>query len=907
MQQPFVMREAELDRLDGYLQHSYKGERKTCFIVGEAGSGKTRLVHEFSIESMKKYENLLFLVGACNAQTGIGDSYLPFRQIIHQMLGNNENAGGLVGTDNSKRLRNTLKTSGKALVEVAPELIGTLIPGAGLLAALGKFAAEEFGWFDSLKKVAEESTNKERPIETSQLMFQYTALIREIASEIPLVIVLDDLQWADEASITLLFHLIRELEDSPILFVGMYRPNDIELERNGGRHPLRSMLHEVERYHGDISIDLGQTQREKGRAFIDALLDTEPNRFGESFRQHLFKLTSGHPLFATEIVRNMEEADSIIQDFEGYWVTTPKLDWDNIPARIEAVIKERIDRLDDELQDWLFTASVEGQVFTAQVLANIHEETLRHILRRLSRDLDTKHRLTHEVDEVQLSNGLLFKHAFSHSLFQQYLYSSISNAERRILHRGIAKSLENLYMNDLSLVVTQLSYHYTEAGDTERTIKYLTMATELSMNIGDTKQARIHSTQALKITDDLKNLGTQRGWLHYLLGRCDHIEGTYQLAEQAYAMSIDMLTQANEQILLIRPTMEFGSLLRELGRYSESLEFLQTAYELAIQCDDKMQISATLKRMSVLYREVGNYETGIEMLERAFRISQKINDEAGIISGYNSLAIHERRMGNYDLAQNYYETAITIAEKNPYRYAYLMVLDNLAGLLRKRGMYIESLKMSKKALDLSYKKGSDVGVANRRMTLAFTYYSTQEYKRSKQEVDLAKSLAEKVGLHEARVQLLQLDSLLALRAGKLDEAIRHVSEAHKLEHKLLKSSILTTYLIALALIGDIQEACNKAILAIDASNELIRELPKLYRAHYSRGLAQAALAIISNEDQNQHLSEAIETYQLAIKICHEPGVIRYQQLLLNELKPLDSEAVLTYIYDLLAEFENETV
>ena len=191
--------------------------------------------------------------------------------------------------------------------------------------SLGKFAVEEIGWLDSLKKVTKKSANKETQIGTSQLMFQYTALIREIASETSLVMVLDDLQWADEASITLLFHLIRDLDDSPIVFIGMYRPNDIQLDRNGERHPLRSILHELKRYYGDVWIDLDQTQRKRGPVFVNALLDTEPNRFDESFRKQLVMLTGGHPLFTIEIIRNMQENSDIVQDDKGYWVVTDKL------------------------------------------------------------------------------------------------------------------------------------------------------------------------------------------------------------------------------------------------------------------------------------------------------------------------------------------------------------------------------------------------------------------------------------------------------------------------------------------------------------------------------------------------------------------------------------------------------
>ena len=907
MQQPFVERQAELSQLYEYLQCSHNGQRQVCFVVGEAGSGKTTLIHEFSVEAEERYENLLFLAGTCNAQTGIGDSYLPFRQIVFQLFGDTESLTGLVSTNNSKRLRSMLKTSGRALMEVAPELVGTLIPGASLLMSLGKFAATEFGWLDSLKKTAERSSNGEAQIASTQLIFQYTALIREIASETPLVIILDDLQWADEASITLLFHLIRELESSPILFVGMYRPNDIELDRNNGeRHPLRSTLNEVKRYHGNVWIDLDKIQQERGRAFVDAFLDTSPNQLDESFRQHLVKLTGGHPLFTSEILRNMKDDDDIIQNNEGYWTVTAKLDWDDIPPRIEAVIEERIDRLDNELKEWLLSATVEGLVFTPQILAPIHNCKPRYILKRLSRELVKKHRLVREAGEVKVSNGWVPQYTFTHSLFRQYLYSTINNTERRMLHGDVAEALEDIFSNNISLIVTQLAYHYMEAGNIEQAVEYRTKAAEFAMNVGDIKQASMHTEQALEMTNDLPESGLQRGWLHYLLGSCKYLIGNTSRAEIEYSMSIEILTQADELELSLYPINDIGEMLQELRRYSEALEYFKTAYKLAVQYDNKMKMSESLRGAGLLYRRTDHYDTGMKMLKQALQISQEINDEEGIASCYNSLSLHERRMGNFDLGQKYQEFAVAIIEKSlsSHVYLYSMVLGNLASLLRQRGKYTESLRMGQKALAASSRVGNVQSIAYRRCSFAHTYYLEQEYKRSKQEVNLGKPLAEKTQNHGLHADFLLIEGLLALRANKPDETIEFLLAAYELGGHRFKSTILTIYAIAHARAGNIQGAKDKSLHAIATCNEFIQKQPERYVMYYYRGLAQATLIFIDAENQRKHLTTALESYRQAAKLCRELGVIKYQHLLLDELKPLDGDGLLKPISNLFAKLEN---
>ncbi|MBS1252652.1 MAG: hypothetical protein MAG451_01693 [Anaerolineales bacterium] len=102
------------------------------------------------------------------------------------------------------------------------------------------------------------------------------------------MLVVDDLQWADASSISLLFHLARRIGESSILIVGAYRPADVALGRSGERHPLEGVVNEFKRYYGDIRVHLGQAAVVEGRRFVDAWLDTEPNLLGEGFRQYLY-------------------------------------------------------------------------------------------------------------------------------------------------------------------------------------------------------------------------------------------------------------------------------------------------------------------------------------------------------------------------------------------------------------------------------------------------------------------------------------------------------------------------------------------------------------------------------------------------------------------------------------------
>ncbi|NIV32383.1 MAG: hypothetical protein GWN58_23960, partial [Anaerolineae bacterium] len=106
------------------------------------------------------------------------------------------------------------------------------------------------------------------------------------------------------------FHLGRQLAGSRILLVGAFRPEEVALGRDGERHPLEPVVNEFQRDSGRVIVNLGQADR---KGFVEALLDSAPNRLGPSFRQKLVRQTQGHPLFTVELLRGMQERGDLVQ------------------------------------------------------------------------------------------------------------------------------------------------------------------------------------------------------------------------------------------------------------------------------------------------------------------------------------------------------------------------------------------------------------------------------------------------------------------------------------------------------------------------------------------------------------------------------------------------------------------
>jgi ABC-type oligopeptide transport system substrate-binding subunit/DNA-binding SARP family transcriptional activator len=543
----FIGRERELARLAGYLEAALAGQGQVAFVIGGPGQGKTALMREFARRAMETHPDLLVATGNCNAYSGVGDPYLPFREALGMLTGGVEASwtAGIISRDHALRLWAALPLALQALVDHGPSLIGTILSDPTLLSRATAVVPEGAGWLRELRTLAERERPGHSGLEQSAIFHQFTNVLRTLAETHPLLLMLDDVQWADRASIGLLFHLGRRLEGSRILIACAYRPEEVALERGGERHPLEKVLAEFKRSFGDVWVDLKRADEREGRSFVDGFLDTEPNRLGEEFRTALFEHAGGHPLFTVEVLRAMQERGDLLKDEDGRWIKGPALDWELLPARVEAVIEERIDRLDPELQDILAVASVEGEVFTAQVVAEMLTTPERAVLRRLSEDLERRHRLVREQEEVETGQRRLSRYRFGHILFQEYLYKRLSPGERRLLHGDAAAALEKLYEGQLDEMVVQLAHHWERAEVAEQAIEYLLQAGDQARLVYANEEAIDYYERALVFLKEQGEHGrTARALMK--LGLTYHTIFDFHRSRRAYHEGFALWQRAGE-------------------------------------------------------------------------------------------------------------------------------------------------------------------------------------------------------------------------------------------------------------------------------------------------------------------------------------------------------------------------
>ncbi len=685
----FVARERELASLASTLDRACAGQGGLSFVVGGAGRGKTTLVVEFARRAQGVDPDLLVASGHCRGQAGFGDPYLPFREALAQLSGDvvTRSGGDLVTRQQAQRLWTAMPLTVPLLVGQAPDLVDSLILGTDLRHRAATFAGPESPWFRQL--CARLDNPYRQNLRQDRLFSQVTALLKAIAAERPLLLILEDLHYADPASISLLFHLSREIGECPVFLLGTYRPEEIVLGWGEGKHPLANIIGELKRRHGDIWLDLGKTTAAEGRAFVDAFLDSEPNRLDENFRSALFEHTGGHALFTVELLRAMQERGDLVQDEDGCWLASEVVDWHTLPAKVEGVIEQRLSRLDAGLQSALAIASVEGETFTAEVVARVQKGEESGLVRRLSREVEKLHRLVQAEALAWAGSQRLSRYRFRHQLFQQYLYQSLDEMERAYLHEDVGRALEGLYGPEVEQVAVRLAWHFERAGLTEQAIDYLIQVARQAVRLGANDQVIEYCTQGLTLLETLPD-SAQKNQQELAL---QIIQGNVFIAtkgygspevEMTFARSHELCRQVGQTPQLSRVLFGLWGYYFHQAEYPVALELGEQALRLAQQQPEPGPILNAHRLVGVILFYLGKFVQSLEHMEQVISdYDPELHGSLGLLYGSDPClsalsfaALSLMYMGYPDRALAYSQRALRLARElsNPFALAFTLLL-----------------------------------------------------------------------------------------------------------------------------------------------------------------------------------------------------------------------------------------
>jgi class 3 adenylate cyclase len=314
----------------------------------------------------------------------------------------------------------------------------------------------------------------------------------------PTVCVFDDVHWADQASVDLLFHLFTVIETRPVLFICAFRP---ERQSPGWQIKLKA---ETEYPHRYTEIMLSPLDSQRTDDLVSALLRIAD--LPRDLRTLIIKKTEGNPYFVEEVVRSLIEQGIVFPTDDGLrWKASTKLEDIAIPDTLHALLVARIDRLDAETRATLQLASVIGRSFFARILKAVSDETMA-----LDQHLGALQRVE-LVREVMRKPEL--EYIFKHELARDAAYNTILLRRRRELHLQVGEAMESLFGDRAEEYAHRLAQHFAAGGDSNKSYRYYVMAGDVAAAMSADAEAADHFTHALQAAEAVGIPPTERASL----------------------------------------------------------------------------------------------------------------------------------------------------------------------------------------------------------------------------------------------------------------------------------------------------------------------------------------------------------------------------------------------------------
>jgi predicted ATPase/class 3 adenylate cyclase len=437
----YVGRVPERERLAELWAQTRDGSLRLALISGEAGVGKTRLSAQLALDAHGEGATVLY--GRCDEDLGV--PYQPWVQAFGHLV----------------------KEAPKRILDVHVERFGG--DAARLIPALGD-------------RVPELPSARGNDAETDRYLL-YAAvvgLLEEAAKQEPLLLVLDDLHWADAPTVSLLRHAVTAGPSMAVMVVGTYRDSDLSRD-----HPLTALLADLHRDRGGERMKLTGLQTGDVLSLIEALAGHELDDDGCALAEEITRETAGNPFFAGELLRHLMEAGAIVQEDGGRWHVVGEVAELGLPQSVREVIGRRVERLGSDARRALSAAAVIGSDFDLGVLLAVVDLPQAQLLDLLDEAV--------AASLLQESSERAGRFTFVHVLVAHTLYEDLGATRRALLHRQVAEALEELcseapgerLVAEFSEAIGSaggsaaiLAYHWREAGHLDRTVHYLLMAAE---------------------------------------------------------------------------------------------------------------------------------------------------------------------------------------------------------------------------------------------------------------------------------------------------------------------------------------------------------------------------------------------------------------------------------------------
>ena len=653
---PLVGREAERAALLAHLERAIGGQGTLVLIEGEAGVGKTRLLD--ALAEGADWREVPVCRGRGRELTGA----LPYgvlREALRQAL-------------TPLRISQILRLLEPTWLQEASRVLPTLAERLPALPPPPKLGPDQ---------------QRQRLVEG---LYRLVLALGEVT---PHVLILDDLQWADESTLAVLHSLVQRLSESRVLIVGAYRSAEAR-----ARPELWEALQALDRAGEHPRLLLARLTVEQTGELVRrglGLIDQAPR-----FERRLYQETAGNPLFVLETLRALHDEGLLYRDEDGDW-STP---WDQaasgytampLPSGVQEIIGQRIARLDADEFALLEGASVLGDAFDFDLLARtqpLPEARLLDVVDGLVR-----RQLLIEAPEV---------YRFSHDKVQEVVYAGIEASRRRALHRQVGETLVRHRPEEMD----PLAYHFWHGEQWEQAWVFNHRAARRAWAVYAGATAFDAYGRAIvaweRLPDAEPALGAR---LHEERGRLCQEIGRFDQAGADFEAALALAREAGDAAAQARALNGASHLHFQQSEYKEAIETARQALALARTVAATDQIAQGFFNQANAVRNQGHYQDAIPLYERAIALYKRLHDTTRLADALNRMGAALFRLGRYAEAHAAITRALATRRRLDDRVGISYSLINLAVLEFHRGHFTACQAAAQEAVDISRAIGNPYG------------------------------------------------------------------------------------------------------------------------------------------------------------------------------------------------------
>jgi tetratricopeptide (TPR) repeat protein len=510
-----VGRQEELAQLMKAFESAAAGSGSLLCVAGEPGIGKTTLVEELLMELQTTKKDCAVAWGRCSERLAGSEAYLPILEALEGLL---RGPGGEV-LDRLMKL-------------VAPTWYVQVVP---------LWTATD----PSFANVINDAKTASR----ERMKRELKTFLEELSHPRPLVLVLDDLHWADASTVDMLAYAARELPSLPVLIVVTYRPTEMWL----AQHPFVAVRQELQKQGicRELAVEL-LNQEDVNRYLA---LELPGHRLPGEFAGFVFKKTEGSPLFMADLLRHLRD-HRLLTDASGHWELAQSLAAvaQELPESVRSMIQRRIDQLSQSDRELLAAASIQGQEFDSAILVDVLGMDPVVVEQRLQ-GLERGHSFVRLLQEKEFPDlTLSLRYGFVHVLYQNAIYDSLTPAQKMTMSRNVATAIEGRFRENRSPVALELALLFELARDFGRASEYFLLASEHAATLFANEEAVNLAGRALASATKLPAqsrlprtlaAANRLGQLHLTLSRMEQAIADFEMAESIAAELADLESQVN--------------------------------------------------------------------------------------------------------------------------------------------------------------------------------------------------------------------------------------------------------------------------------------------------------------------------------------------------------------------------